>query len=337
MGRAQICDHEFANKTKEGREDEIRRCLGCNKGCFDAVMDKRMPHMMCARNVFVGNLNRKFEKVDHQHAKTVLIAGGGIAGISAARYLKQRGHKPIICESTDKLGGQMNLASALPYKYEWINVLNWEIDHAKKENIDIRLNTKVTPELIEQIKPDVVIIATGAHAQCEKFDNVDPTKVVSFEEVLNDSKTISGNVVIIGGGMYGCETAQALVEKGIRPFVLEKGPMLAMDAGWIRAFNLMINVPSSGVRCFTNIKDIKFNNDQITFTGTNHEKKEVTETTNFDYIISANKPVATPFDAIEQKCQSLNIPTYIIGDSKQVESVMWAVNQAADVAFDEIK
>ena len=337
MGRAQICDHDFANKTKNGQEDQIRRCLACNKGCFDAVMDKRMPHMMCARNVFVGNLNRKFEKVNPQNAKKVLIAGGGIAGITAARFLKQRGHNPIICEKSSQLGGQMKLASALPYKYEWINVLNWEIENAKKENIDIRLNTTVTPELIEQIKPDAVIIATGAHAEREKFENVDSSKVVSFEDVLNGSKTVKGNVVIVGGGMYGCETAQALVEKGIRPLVLEKGPMLAMDAGWIRAFNLMINVPSAGVRCLTNAKDLKFANNKLTFTGTNHEKKEVTETIDFDYIISANKPVTTSYEAIESKCKSLNLPTYIIGDSKQVESVMWAVNQAADVALDEIK
>ena len=337
MGRAQICDHDFANKTKDGKEDQIRRCLACNKGCFDAVMDKRMPHMMCARNVFVGNLHRQFKKVEPNQAKTVLIAGGGIAGITAARFLKQRGHNPILCEATDKLGGQMNLASAVSYKKEWIDIMNWEIENAKKEKIDIRLNTPVTEALIEQIKPNDVIIAMGAHAVCEKFDGVDASKVCSFEDVLTNKVKPQGNVVIVGGGMYGCETAQALVEKGIRPTIIDQGPMLAMDAGWIRAFNLMINVPSAGVKCFTNAKDIKTSNNTISFTGTNVEKKEVSESITFDYLISATKPVQTPYDFIEAKCKALNIPTHIIGDSKQVESVMWAVNQAANVALDEIE
>lgn len=337
MGRAQICDHEFVNKSKEGREDEIRRCIACNKGCFDAVTDKRMPHMMCARNAFVGRLDRPFTKVDAANAKTIIVAGGGIGGITAARYLKARGHNPILCEATGELGGQMNLAKAVPYKFEWVNMINWEIEQAKKDGVDIRLNTPVTPELIAEIKPSDVIIATGAHAPAAVVEGADASKVCTFEDVMSGKVAPTGNVVVLGGGMYGCEVTQALLDKGVKPaVVVEKGPMLAGDAGWIRGFNLMLNVPMAGVKCVTNTKDVKATGTEVTLTAVNKEKQEYTETVAYDYIIVAEKPVATPFDAIEAKCKEMNIPAHIIGDAKQVESVMWAVNQAVDVALDEI-
>ena len=336
MGRAQICDHDFVKKSQEGREKEIRRCLACNKGCFDAVMDKRMPHMMCSRNLFVGNLDRPFEKVTPEEAKTVLIAGGGMAGLTAAQLLKARGHNPIVFEAKSELGGQMNLAKALPYKSEWIDVVNWEVENAEELGVDIRLSSAVTPDLIEDIKPDQVIFATGAHAQAAHVEGADASKVFNFEDVLNGSVEPSGNVVVLGGGIYGCEATQAMIEKGLKPTVIEKGPMLAMDAGWIRGFNFMLNIPMSGCKTATSATVTDVTPSELSFKAVDREQKEYTETIPYDYLIVADKPVAAPFEAIEAKSKEMNIPVHIVGEAKQVESVLWATNQAADVALDAI-
>ncbi|MBR5485146.1 MAG: FAD-dependent oxidoreductase [Oscillospiraceae bacterium] len=336
MGRAQIADHDFVNKHKEGREDEIRRCIACNKGCFDAVMDKRMPHMMCTRNLKVGRLDRPVRKVDASEAKTVLIAGGGLAGLTAAQLLKTRGHNPILCEAKGELGGQMNLAKALPYKYEWVNMINWEIENTKKAGVDIRLNTPVTAELVAEIKPDHVIVATGAHAPAPVLEGADAAKVCTYEDILSGKVAPAGNVVVIGATQYGCEATQACLEKGIKPVVLEAGPMMAMDAGWLRGFNLMVNIPMAGVKCVTSCTVTGVTASEISYKAVNRDKTEVTDTIPYDLVILGNKPVANPFADVEAKCGELGIPCHIVGDAKQVESVLWAANQAADVALDVI-
>ncbi|MBR5485438.1 MAG: FAD-dependent oxidoreductase [Oscillospiraceae bacterium] len=336
MGRAQIADHDFVNKHKEGRADEIRRCLACNKGCFDAVTDKRMPHMLCTRNLKVGRYDRPVRKVEANEAKTVLIAGGGLAGLTAAQLLKARGHNPILCEAKGELGGQMNLAKALPYKYEWVNVINWEIEQTKKAGVDIRLNTPVTAELVAEIKPDHVIVATGACAPAPVLEGADAAKVCTYEDVMTGKVAPTGNVVVVGGTMYGCEAAQACLEKGIKPIVLESGPMIAMDAGWLRGFNLMINLPTAGIKCVSNCIITGVTDSEISYKAVNMDKSEVSGTVPYDLVIMGNKPVANPFADVEAKCGELGIPCHVVGDAKQVESVLWAANQAADVAWDVI-
>ena len=113
MGRAQLADPEFVNKSREGRLDEIDYCVGCDQGCLDGFANMDCPHITCLRNPAVGR-ERECEIKVTDKPETVLIAGGGIAGLEAAIILKQRGHNPILCEATDTLGGKLFTAGKAP-------------------------------------------------------------------------------------------------------------------------------------------------------------------------------------------------------------------------------
>lgn len=119
MGRAQLADPDFCNKCREGRVEEIDRCVGCNQGCLDGFADLNMPHITCLRNPAIGRETECAAAMQPtQSHKTILIAGGGIAGLEAARTLKLKGHDPILCEAGDALGGQFVLAGKAPRKEE---------------------------------------------------------------------------------------------------------------------------------------------------------------------------------------------------------------------------
>ncbi|MEG2038987.1 MAG: FAD-dependent oxidoreductase [Oscillospiraceae bacterium] len=336
IGRAQIVDHNFCNKSKAGQDDRIRRCLACNKGCFDAVMDKRMPHMLCARNPFVGELDRPVKKVSGKDVKKVLIAGGGIGGLTAAQLLKIRGHNPIICEAGGRFGGQMLLASANAYKHEWRESIEWEIKEANRLGIDMRTNTPVTAELISVVKPDEVIVAIGARPKKLNVPMADGAKVYTYADILSDKVTPQGNVVVIGGKLCGLEATQYLLEKGVSPVVIETAKAIASDAGWIRSFNMMLNIPTAGVKCITNAVVKKITATDVVYDITDAEGKTTEASVPYDAVVLGEGAESMPSDEIQNKCKELGIPCHVIGDAKNVESILWATNAAANVALDVI-
>lgn len=117
MGRAQLADPEFCNKAKAGLVEEIDYCVGCDQGCLDCFADVDCPQITCLRNPAVGR-EAECEINQAEKAETVLIAGGGIAGLEAAIVLQQRGHKAIVCEASDQVGGQFLTAGEAPRKGE---------------------------------------------------------------------------------------------------------------------------------------------------------------------------------------------------------------------------
>lgn len=161
IGRAQIADPEFLNKAYAGEEDSIVRCVACNQGCVDSCLSPDFPHLTCLRNPAVGR-EKEYVLVKTENPKKVLVAGGGMAGLEAAIILKQRGHKPVLCEESNQLGGQFLLAGASPGKSEMRDAAVSRGQQAEKAAVDIRLSTPVTTAILEEVNPEAVIIATGA-------------------------------------------------------------------------------------------------------------------------------------------------------------------------------
>lgn len=223
IGRGQLADPEFCNKALEGREDEIVRCIGCNQGCYDNFKDKNAPHITCLRNPAVGR-EREYTIKTTDNPKKVLIAGEGMAGLELAITLKKIGHNPILCEATNNLGGQFLVAGEAPRKKEMKDAAKHSRYLATKIGVDIRLNTKVTPQLINKIKPDAFFNATGAEEIKLNIPGADLPFVHMSHDVLLGKKEISGNVVVIGGGLVGLEVAEYVSEKGCKTTVLEMLP-----------------------------------------------------------------------------------------------------------------
>ena len=201
IGRPNLCDSEFTNKAREGREDEIRPCIGCGR-CLTGIMFGKP--ISCTVNPSVES--EHIEKATDK--KKVLVIGGGPAGMEAAYVAKKRGHDVVLCEKSDRLGGQLLLAAVPIGKQEITKV----VKYMKKQldGVDVRLNTMVTKEMLDnEFKDYEVISSIGAKAkEIEAFKVFKQT--MTADDVLSGNKYPGRKIVIIGGGSVGCETADYL-------------------------------------------------------------------------------------------------------------------------------
>jgi 2,4-dienoyl-CoA reductase (NADPH2) len=203
VGRPLICDPEMPNKLQEGRVDEIRWCVACNN-CFDSVFQMQPVH--CFQNVRAGK-ELKYNITPTNSPKKVVIVGGGVGGMEAARILKMRGHDVILFEKSSYLGGDLYVAGKPPGREELMRALDYLITQMIKLEIDVRLNTEATADLILKEKPDAVIVATGNVPIIPPILGIDGKNVVLAKDVLLDKVDVGDKVVIIGGGATGTETA----------------------------------------------------------------------------------------------------------------------------------
>ena len=253
IGRGQIVDPEFCNKAKAGDVDNIDLCVGCNQGCYDGFADTDSPCITCLRNPAVGR-EKECELVPAKKPETVLIAGGGIGGLEAAIILKKRGHNPILCEATDTLGGQFLTAGQAPRKEEMKAAAMSMASKAKRLGVDIRLNTKVTPEMIEEIKPHTFMNAIGAAPIVPPIPGNDKDFVVDSHAVLDGHAHAEGNVVVIGGGLVGMEVAEYLSERGSKVTVLEMTKEVCADMGSTRKICVTEQMYIDGITPVTEVK-----------------------------------------------------------------------------------
>ena len=227
VGRAQLADPEWCNKSKEGREAEIRRCIGCTEGCYDKVIDPKAKHITCTRNPALCLEYKGLPKPET--AKNVMVIGAGIGGMECALVLKQRGHTPVIFEKTNELGGLFLTASAMSFKENDKELIEWYKKEVEKQGIDIRFNTEVT-DLGTMRGFDEIIVATGSVPRTMPmipgFE-----KTLSFTELLKDKKEVGDKVLFIGGGQSSCEAAYDLILQGKHPIIVEyAGDLVAAQA-----------------------------------------------------------------------------------------------------------
>ncbi|MEG1292001.1 MAG: FAD-dependent oxidoreductase, partial [Lachnospiraceae bacterium] len=253
VGRGQLADPDFCKKAKEGRADQITRCIGCNQGCYDGFENALSPHITCLRNPAVGREAQCELKVT-KHPETVLIAGGGIGGLEAAITLKKRGHNPILCEASNQLGGQFLLAGEAPRKIEMKEAVEHMAFTAKELGVDIRLNTPVTSAMIAEISPHTFINAIGAVPIIPHIPGTDFPFVCDSHDVLSGAVCPKGkHIVVVGGGMVGMETAEYLSNKGYQVTDLEMLPEFCQDLGSTRKICVTESVYAAGITPVTNV------------------------------------------------------------------------------------
>jgi 2,4-dienoyl-CoA reductase (NADPH2) len=211
MGRSLIADPELPIKAKEGREEEILHCIACAQGCFDNLF--KLKHVECLCNPRAGYECETACEVA-ESPKKVMVIGGGAAGMNAAIAAKERGHEVTIYEKSDELGGQLYLAAAPPGREEFAELAYDLETQVFSRNINVILNQAVDAELIDKEKPDHIILATGATSMTPPIPGVELPHVVQAWDVLAGNVYTGRNVVIIGGGAVGVETALLLAEKG---------------------------------------------------------------------------------------------------------------------------
>lgn len=225
VARQFLTDHHWVTKLMEDRLEDIMPCICCHNGCFPISHYKGVAnagsmndtkHMSrCAINPETMQ-NHKFDIIPAKKKKTVAVIGGGVGGMEVARIATLRGHKVTIYEKTDKLGGVFIPASMPSFKEKDKMLLDWYRRQIDKLNIEVKYNSEITN--LKDIVADEIVIATGSKPKKLPISGVE--KAIEAIDYLN-GKEVGENVVIIGGGLSGCEIAYELFLKGKHPIIVE--------------------------------------------------------------------------------------------------------------------
>lgn len=240
MGRPLLADPDIANKFAKGALDQIRPCIGCHQGCLSRIFQFR--DICCAVNPACGReLSLGVAKAEIP--KKVLIIGGGLAGMEAARVCALRGHIVALYEKTDQLGGAFIAASAEEYKADEKRLLKWYIKQMKDLNVNIFTHQEVSKELVNEKNYDEVFIATGAverKLDTPGFDNKNVTYAI---DTLLHTNIQGQNVLVVGGGLTGIEIACELGKKGKKVTVVEACDTILNSFGISAAnYNMLIEM-----------------------------------------------------------------------------------------------
>lgn len=211
LGRGLLADACWPNKVLEGNIGRIRPCLGCHDGCFERGYLRRT--LSCAVNPSCGR--EKDYGIQPAHAaKNVMVVGGGVSGMEAARVSSIRGHKVSLYEKSDKLGGHLIEGSVPPFKVDVARLLRWYETELAQLGVKLHLGQEVIPELIQKEKPDALLISTGWNWAIPDIPGIDKDIVMTVSDLLLGKKKIEEPVVIMGGGILSSETAFWLAQEG---------------------------------------------------------------------------------------------------------------------------
>lgn len=262
MARALLADHELPRKVMSNRDDEIVKCLRC----FTCMAERAATSTRrCTVNPLIGREMDGMEITPVLKPKKVLVAGGGPGGLQAAVTAARRGHKVILCEKTDALGGILKGEQAIPFKYEMYELGNTLGILAEKEGVEIRLNTEVTKEYVENENVDALIIAVGSSPLVPPIPGLNGENVVIVNNYYLEKDKVKDakEVVVLGGGLAGCETAIHLAQEGKKVHLVEMRDALAVDSNIRHHPILLGEIEKQGVIVHTEYKGLKVNEEGV--------------------------------------------------------------------------
>lgn len=244
MGRALLADPELPNKVMANEGDDIVRCMRC----FVCMAERPVTQTRrCALNPRIGRELEGLDIVPAARKRKVLVVGGGIAGMVAARTAALRGHDVTLCEANDTLGGILRTEAALPFKQDMYHLGVTYAHLCEKAGVDIRLNTPVDAAFADEFGAGACIVAVGSEAMTLPVPVSDDAVVRSIDELYLEGAPVGEEVVIVGGGLTGCECALLMAGKGKKVHLVEMRDGLAIDANIRHRPILLAQIEEAGV------------------------------------------------------------------------------------------
>ncbi|MCI9467826.1 MAG: FAD-dependent oxidoreductase [Oscillospiraceae bacterium] len=328
FSRAAFAEPDFGKKLMMGRPELIRPCISCTN-CWARANQKGVG-ACCAVNPAVGR-EQIYGVEKAQTVRNVIVVGGGIAGMEAARVAKLRGHNVTLYEKRGELGGNANAAGAHHFKFEIKNLNLWYQQQMKELGIPVKMNTALDAEQVKALKPDAIILATGSNPLMPSFiPGVDHKKAVCCVDAIRETVPLGQKVVVVGGGLTGCELALDQAERGKEVYVVEMldnilstGPMIPIPQDQM----LRLLLDKYQVKLMTGHKICEIND-----TGAVIENVHTGErlTIDADNVVLAMG--FRPNPSMAPELVGAGIEFYEVGDGRQVSNLMGAIWDAYEVA-----
>ncbi len=330
VGRGLIADSDWYKKTVEGRSQDIQWCIGCMECMRRAVfMAQELP---CTVNYKVSRED-SYAITPAAKVKKIMVVGAGPAGMTAARYAAARGHDVTIYDKEKRLGGSWYYAAMMPGCADYANYTERCADWLAKLKVKIELGTEVTPALVEKVKPDAVIVATGSVTTTPKIPGVDQANVVSFADVLSGKAKVGDNVVLwcstaccTSLSFHGCRTADYLASKGKKVSIVSTKPYLVDTMMPHTSGPMYWRFAKAGVKMVNNAKLREITGFKATAEGKAGVEQLPADTTVLASVLASNNALA---GALKGKVPEV----IVIGDASEISNGFHANNDGARVGL----
>ena len=323
FGRQSIADPDLVNKIQENRIEDITPCIACLQGCV-ANMYKGQT-ITCLANPLVG---RESELIPAARAKRVAVIGGGVGGLMAARICALRGHQVNLYEASDKLGGNMRIAAFPPGKGDISGMVRNFIVQCEKAGVRIHTNTRVTETTLKDLSADAIILATGAVPSLPPIQGIQNTRALPAADVLQGIAACGRKVLIAGGGMIGCETADFLGELQHEVTVMELLDSLGSDMIAEHRKYVLESLKENSVRCITGARITCFYEDGVDYVSKDGREQSLR---GFDTVVLALG--YQNYDPLSQAAKNVCREVFVIGDAVHARRALEATREAFEAAI----